>query len=304
MCGIVGIFRYKQITDIDGTINTISKMLIESETRGTDATGISIINSDTNKIEIYKKPLRARDFVKIDEWKEMIRNFGGFNILLGHTRNATHGTTENPENNHPFFDKKANAVMMHNGIVSNHKELYHKHKIKQVGECDSKIILDLFCKTKNINDPIKQIHGSMAFALYHNEKLYLFKDYSPLSICFNTENKTFYFASEIEFIQKSLLKKHLIMGLFPVHESSPRLLKKEFESDELVTINFGTRKAYSRIVDSDCDMDNDNNGTTGFVYDDGEDNFPTTDENKNEDEDEDKHNDKPYSAPYWHPGGY
>jgi len=274
MCGIIGLFRYKPITDIEETIRTLCKMLVECETRGTDATGVAIINSDTNKIQVYKKPLRARDFVKIDEWKEMIRDFGHFNIILGHTRNGTHGTPENPENNHPFFDEKENVVMMHNGIISNHKELYHQHKIKQVGKCDSKIIIDLFCKTKNIDDTIKPINGTMAFALYHDEKLYLFKDICPLSICFNTENKTFYFASEIEFVQKALLKQRMIMGLFPVQESSPKLLEKEFESDELVTINFGTRKAYSRVVDNDEDMDNG----TNYVYDDGEDNFPITDE--------------------------
>ena len=250
MCGIIGLFKYKQITDVEETIQVISKMLVECETRGTDATGIAIINSDTNKIEVYKKPLRARDFVKTDEWKEVIRDFGTFNIILGHTRNATHGDPENPENNHPFFNKKENVVMIHNGIISNHRELYEKHKMKQVGECDSSIILDLFCKTKNINEPIKQIRGGMAFTLYHDEKLYLFRNSYPLFISFDNQNKTFYFASELDFITKSLTKKHLIMGLFPVYETAPKLLNKDFESDELVTINFAKRRAYSRIVNS------------------------------------------------------
>ncbi|MDK2987727.1 MAG: hypothetical protein PWQ47_865 [Methanothermococcus sp.] len=112
MCGIIGYIGNGKASEI------LLKGLTRLEYRGYDSCGIGIIEDNNNNNIIVKK-----DIGKVGEVskKENFLDVNG-NVGIGHSRWSTHGGITK-ENAHPHTDCKNEICVVHNGIISNYKEL-------------------------------------------------------------------------------------------------------------------------------------------------------------------------------------
>jgi len=254
MCGIIGCFSKEPIKDVDKIIKDMKVSIVKLQERGDDATGIGLINSKTGKINVLKDGIEATEFVKSSKFSKFIKEFGEFNILLAHTRAATSGTEKENKNNHPFYHSDKGSILIHNGVISSHDDLKDKYKLEPEGECDSELILSLFDKFNgNIKKTIARVDGSLAVALYHDKKLYLFKNTNPIYIITNDEvsdDKLFYFTSKPEYLNNLFTIEKSFYDIFKTTEINCNLVEREMENDELITFNCETGKFNLEEVES------------------------------------------------------
>lgn len=181
MCGIIGVISNKNSED------KILKGLKKMEYRGYDSSGISVMSN--NIIKTHKeegKIVNLENSIKNDN------NFKG-NIVIGHTRWATHGIASR-ENSHPHYTKRVSIV--HNGIIENYQEIKNnliKKGYKFKSQTDTEVITNLIESylEKNLDKKtiilkiLSNIEGSYALAIiFHDEDdlLIAAKKGSPLLI--------------------------------------------------------------------------------------------------------------------------
>ena len=110
MCGIVGYVGPQQAAAVvlDG--------LAQLEYRGYDSAGLAVLSGD-GTLTI------AKDAGKLAGLRRQIeRSLPQGNTAVGHTRWATHGKATRA-NAHPHTDSYGDIVVIHNGIVENHRKL-------------------------------------------------------------------------------------------------------------------------------------------------------------------------------------
>lgn len=177
MCGIVGIVSKSDC--IKDVVNGLHSL----EYRGYDSSGIAIYNS--------KKFIEKKSIGKIVDLKNQLKNINlKGNIVIGHTRWATHGKPS-IKNCHPFL--KDNCALVHNGIIENFDELKKTYSISDKNiksDTDTEVIAEIFDKLLNkYNDPIqaikllsKKIEGtfSFAFLVKDTKSIYATRQGSPL----------------------------------------------------------------------------------------------------------------------------
>lgn len=189
MCGIIG---------YNGTKES-KKVLIEGlkrlEYRGYDSWGIATLTNPN--IEVIKRVGKIGN-IEADDIKIEDACTG-----IGHTRWATHGAV-NEKNAHPHFGCKKNEIaIVHNGIISNFKEL--REELKKEGhkfntECDSEIFGHLF-EEKKFKDGMKEVHkrvkGSYAFVVISkfDNGILAARDGSPLVL--GIGNNEYFIGSDI-----------------------------------------------------------------------------------------------------------
>jgi len=167
MCGIFGWIKptAKTQTDLD-LVDLFEKGLIQTQQRGTDATGYFSPN-----LGVVKEAIKAEDFVKRGR---VVAELESERFVLGHCRAASSGTVASrklDENAHPFESK--NWVIIHNGTVGmNRIKDYH-----YTSDVDSEIILS-YVERRGIRNAIKNLRGSATIVLYHKltKKIYFWTD--------------------------------------------------------------------------------------------------------------------------------
>lgn len=231
MCGIFGLVKNESsnITDSE-TLESITKLFIFSQTRGSEAAGIAI---NTGKsIDIYKKAGSPRQFVKSPEYKKLFKssinnyNKNKNNIpntsrslsIIGHSRLVTNGYQSENDNNQPVVIPT--CVGIHNGIITNHAELWNINKgLTKETDLDTEIFLKILRRKIdngiNLKTSLKEIYseiiGTASMAIF-------FEDYSNLLLSTNTgslfylnnkEKGLFVFASE-RFILKKFIASNIL----------------------------------------------------------------------------------------------
>jgi len=242
MCGIVGIVNTKSC------VKDVIKGLHSLEYRGYDSAGIAYLNK--------KKIIEKKSVGKIAELEKKVNksNCSG-NVVIGHTRWATHGSPS-IKNCHPFV--KNTCALVHNGIIENYEEIKKQLKLdskKIKSDTDSEVIAEGFDKflkkddnvIKNIIKISKMIKGTFSFAFLVKEHNAIFgtRKGSPLllgiggifnsvssdvlglpnntkKIIFLEENDIFKIFNDNFFIFNSKGKK-------VVRQSYPYISKKDFE---------------------------------------------------------------------------
>ena len=147
MCGIWGITDIGSKLGRPTILKVVEKLMILSETRGKDASGIAIMQGV--ELSILRKAMSSRELLADSQFrgyvKENILNTGGKNIwIIGHSRLVTNGTQYHPNNNQPVAKK--HSALVHNGIIVNEEELWaNMPEAHRDCEVDSEAILETFC---------------------------------------------------------------------------------------------------------------------------------------------------------------
>lgn len=180
MCGIVGSIGLRRPREYVG--NGL-KML---DYRGYDSAGVAYFD---NGIKIYK------DVGSVEHLLGIVPKNIKTNIMIGHTRWATHGAP-NKNNTHPHISFHKKICLVHNGVIENYKELKSFLLEKGYGfygETDSEVVANLvdyyYLETKDVQKAIEKVisflKGSYAICLFDSDSendLYIFKKGSPLVV--------------------------------------------------------------------------------------------------------------------------
>ncbi len=136
--------------------------------------------------------------------------------IILHTRYATEGTPNNNENNHPIYSKQTGLTLIHNGWLTNEREVLAKFKLRKDGEVDSETVLRLIEHfllngSRTINRAIKlamrELKGVFACALIserYPNTLWLWRDNNPLHVVRDPFSGAFIFASTEELLRGAL----------------------------------------------------------------------------------------------------
>ena len=180
MCGIVGAVGFISPKEY------IFKGLKMLDYRGYDSAGVAYFKDG---IEIYK------DVGSVEHLLSIVPEKIDTNIMIGHTRWATHGAPTKL-NTHPHLSFNKKICLVHNGVIDNYKELKTFLKEKGYsfyGETDTEVVANLieyyYLQNSDILETIKLvkslIKGSYAITFFtsdDNNTLYVLKKASPLVI--------------------------------------------------------------------------------------------------------------------------
>ena len=180
MCGIVGAIGFISPKEY------VFKGLKMLDYRGYDSAGVAYFNDG---IQIFK------DVGSVEHLLSIVPETINTNIMIGHTRWATHGAPTKL-NTHPHLSFNKKICLVHNGVIENFKELRSfllEKGYSFYGETDTEIIANLleyyYLQKGDIVEAIKTImtlvKGSYAFTFFTSEDsntLYVIKKASPLVI--------------------------------------------------------------------------------------------------------------------------
>ena len=180
MCGIVGAVGINNPRDyaIEGL-----KML---EYRGYDSAGIGFLDHGIKLCKDIGSPSHLDDILPTQI---------NTNVIIGHTRWATHGIPSKI-NSHPHISLKRKIALVHNGVIENSHELRQfllSKGYKFYSETDTEVVVNLleyfYLSSKDMNVALvllkDQLVGSYALAIMNEDypdTLFMLKNGSPLLI--------------------------------------------------------------------------------------------------------------------------
>lgn len=180
MCGIAGIVGNTNVSQ------KLFRCIKNLEYRGYDSCGVAILSE--REIEIRKNVGSVDEVNTIEDLSEPQGKLG-----LAHTRWATHGGVTK-ENSHPHYSDDNTFAVVHNGIISNYRELKKEllaggHTFRS--ETDTEVIPHLLEEAYREEQDVeramlrtfKRLEGTYAFAFittHEPGKLYCARKESPL----------------------------------------------------------------------------------------------------------------------------
>ena len=214
MCGIAGYLDIEQRAGLDRP-EIIANLLHGIEVRGRHATGYAYHEGGTTNI--CKADLAATDFV---ETAPMFTD--GLDstprVMLLHTRYATQGSPKNNQNNHPIYSKTTGLTLIHNGWLTNERQIIREFDLRKDAEVDSETVLRLIeyfkvVENKRIGTAIKlamrKLEGKFACALMsekYPDRLWLWTSGHPLAGYRDDSTGMFYFASTVSILENALIE--------------------------------------------------------------------------------------------------
>ncbi|KAJ3251147.1 glutamine--fructose-6-phosphate transaminase (isomerizing) [Chytriomyces hyalinus] len=216
MCGIFAYLNYLVEKDRRDIVKTLLTGLSRLEYRGYDSAGIAIDGESDTEVLLFKQvgkvaALRAK--IDADKALDMDKTFLN-HVGMAHTRWATHGQPSE-RNSHPHrSDPKSEFTVVHNGIITNYKEL--RTLLEKKGymfesdtdtECIAKLAKYVYdsqkgSKTITFTSLIKAVEGAFAMLLksthFPNEMIATRRG-SPLLIGVKTAKKLKVDFVDVEF---------------------------------------------------------------------------------------------------------
>jgi len=224
MCGIVGALAFGKMNKKDEDVRQkimryfTEELLVETETRGKDATGATILFEGGNYVGIKRGDKASTFLSKFGKNKD---TYGGFleiwrkydkpvKIYLGHCRAGTGGEKEENANNHPI--RIGNLVGVHNGIVRNDDKIIENLGCKRDGKVDSEAIFRLFehytssgkepFTISMVQEVVNRLDGQFAVALFNADNPYqvpVFRDSRPVEFFLIKDYGLLFIVSERDF---------------------------------------------------------------------------------------------------------
>jgi len=179
-------------------------LLLNMQVGGIDATGVGFFRD--GKIITIKAPGPAKNFVKDRTFLDHIPSILNSPWVLLHTRNATHGSPSDNENNHPIMNSK--GMIIHNGVV------YSKEELESIGETDSEqLMLHI---QKYGWEGIRNFTGTMAIAYVELGKpgFYLYRHASQLVWAYSPDRNILFFCSTSGILLNSI-RYSMVLNEFP-----------------------------------------------------------------------------------------
>ncbi|HIT62364.1 MAG TPA: glutamine--fructose-6-phosphate transaminase (isomerizing) [Candidatus Caccovivens faecavium] len=185
MCGICGyIGKNNGIDEVVQGLNIL-------EYRGYDSCGIAYLEN--------KKLKTIKTVGGVNNLSNLSKSMSA-NIVIGHTRWATHGGV-NERNAHPHISSSKKLAMVHNGIIENYKELKEQLDVNFCSETDSEVFLNLIDSeegslVEKVIKASKKVQGTFAvIVLAENGEVVLGKRESPLYL--SNMNGEIFIASDV-----------------------------------------------------------------------------------------------------------
>jgi predicted glutamine amidotransferase/DNA-directed RNA polymerase subunit RPC12/RpoP len=135
MCGIFGAVS-NGLTNKSEFYAFMDALFVSTMARGRDSSGFAALID--GKFVTEKAPLDAKEFVGLSKAWQAIRGANTIS-MVGHTRQATHGSPSKNFNNHPFHGPRYSVV--HNGGIFKHEMIAKSKGFKLETDCDSELIL-------------------------------------------------------------------------------------------------------------------------------------------------------------------
>lgn len=223
MCGIFGLVTCGNDHYSSNLLKKyLDRLFILSESRGKEASGLSIRNSDS--LYVLKKPISASKLIKSEIYREALQK--GFSMqkkvrepvaIIGHCRLVTNGNQYSGFNNQPVV--KDGAVGVHNGIIVNDEQVWNSFtQMTREYEIDTEVLLSsiqLFRKETGslvsaAQKTFSVIEGAASIGLLFSDtnKLLLATNTGSLYTCFNESKDLFVFASEKYILEQFFSKTH------------------------------------------------------------------------------------------------
>ena len=219
MCGIWGIVSNKKMLSANVLTDIMKKMMLLSESRGKEAAGVTILNSEG--MSVIKRSIAANVLLKSNEYKNFLNENMKDNeeiLVMGHSRLVTNGVQ--PQNNQPVVKHK--MAMVHNGIIVNDAELWKENsELRRNYEVDTEIMVELFNKYLQDRDVegalgkvYEQIQGmaSTISILMGQRVLVAASNNGSLYYCICKDSGVVLLASEMLTIQKVVHKYKKYLG--------------------------------------------------------------------------------------------
>ena len=216
MCGLAGLIlgRRRRTRRMIGHLgDQFKKLLVESEARGTDASGAAVIRAD-GLVHVYKRPMPAGELVREVGFRNLMSLVDGdTTAVLGHARFATVGSEENNLNNHPI--EAGSVIGTHNGTIINADRLFQVWRLPRSAQVDSEVFFrvaenaidDFKIDLGRLKRRLRVFKGSMTAVfttIYDPEKIIVAKGDKPLFARINHELDAVFYASSKAFLNRVL----------------------------------------------------------------------------------------------------
>ena len=256
MCGISGFCTMDKTIDKRTRRKIITTLLSLSESRGKDATGVSLLNN--NSIVTAKAALKASTFINCDLYKSRMNDIidpqdNRTTMCIGHDRLATNGIVNNIHNCHPIC--KNNLAIVHNGIIVNEQAIKLRHpEWKFQSEVDTEIIANYFIQE---NLDIKSALDSLFCDIYGMTSICVIDSTNRRMIAATNNGSLYYledeqhryiiFASE-KYVLETLQKKIKALNLGIISQIKPYEYIS-VSADDALKITYGVIKKRVGIPD-------------------------------------------------------
>jgi len=219
MCGIFAYVNYLVEKDRKTIIDTILGGLQRLEYRGYDSAGLAVDGDKEGEVFLFKEVGKVKEVRRLiyEDKKPNLNKKFACHAGMAHTRWATHGQPS-PTNAHPHrSDATAQFTVVHNGIITNYKEL--KLLLEKKGypfesqtdtECIAKLALYIYESQKDktmtftalVKAVILELEGAFALILKSTHfpgELVATRRGSPLLVGVKTEKKLKVDFVDVEF---------------------------------------------------------------------------------------------------------
>lgn len=241
MCGLVGVIQYRSLIPRETRARALrilfSELMLRTEIRGDDATGVYQIQSDGDWM-LTKKGVKSSEWLRLkrgasgdpaiyrdfmETWTEHPRELSA---IVGHCRKATTGSRgEDNRDNHPFevqLDARHAILGVHNGTLLNHEVVFEKLKLigsqlRRQGSVDSESIFHLlYHATEQGNAPItkealsylgERLDGAYAVITANTRfpnQIAVFRNERPMDMMMIRPLNVVLLASERKFFESAL----------------------------------------------------------------------------------------------------